>query len=201
VPEQPLLTGILLSGGSGSRLGRPKADIVLAGQRLLDRALAKLAGLCTEVLIAGRAPAHGRGAGRWVADSLAAQGPMAGLLAGLEAMLTPVGLVLACDLPLVPPALLSYLAQRLRGHWAAVPVAMGKLHPLCAAYSRDLLPALRAWAAQGDYAVHRLLEALGDRVARVEEAELRFLGDPAVMLLNVNTPADLAAAARHLEGG
>ncbi|HEV2886505.1 MAG TPA: NTP transferase domain-containing protein [Jatrophihabitans sp.] len=47
----PAVTGIVLAAGAGRRLGRPKADVELGGQRLVDRAVATLrAGGCAEVL-------------------------------------------------------------------------------------------------------------------------------------------------------
>ena len=37
------VTGVLLAGGNSSRMGRNKALMTLAGQRLVDRALGRLA--------------------------------------------------------------------------------------------------------------------------------------------------------------
>jgi CTP:molybdopterin cytidylyltransferase MocA len=59
----PTVTGIVLAAGAGHRLGRPKADVVLRGQRLVDRAVATLRdGGCAEVLAVlrpGQAAADG----------------------------------------------------------------------------------------------------------------------------------------------
>jgi CTP:molybdopterin cytidylyltransferase MocA len=38
----PVLAGAVLAAGSGTRMGRPKAEIVVAGTRLLDRAIGAL---------------------------------------------------------------------------------------------------------------------------------------------------------------
>jgi CTP:molybdopterin cytidylyltransferase MocA len=47
----PAVTGIVLAAGAGRRLGRPKADVLLGGRRLVDRAVDTLrAGGCAEVL-------------------------------------------------------------------------------------------------------------------------------------------------------
>jgi CTP:molybdopterin cytidylyltransferase MocA len=51
------VSGLLLAAGSGSRLGTPKAQIVLDGRRLLDRALEVLRGAgCGEVVAVLREP-------------------------------------------------------------------------------------------------------------------------------------------------
>jgi molybdenum cofactor cytidylyltransferase/nicotine blue oxidoreductase len=50
------VVGAVLAAGSGSRLGAPKADLVLGGQRLVDRAVTALAGGgCSDVVVVGRA--------------------------------------------------------------------------------------------------------------------------------------------------
>jgi len=47
----PKMTGIVLAAGAGRRLGRPKADVLLGGRRLVDRAVATLlAGGCADVI-------------------------------------------------------------------------------------------------------------------------------------------------------
>jgi CTP:molybdopterin cytidylyltransferase MocA len=50
------VTGVVLAAGAGTRLGGPKAELVVAGQRLVDRAVGELrrAG-CTEVVAVVRA--------------------------------------------------------------------------------------------------------------------------------------------------
>jgi CTP:molybdopterin cytidylyltransferase MocA len=45
----PRFVGVVLAAGSGTRMGRPKADVVLDGHRLVDRASASMAG-CDEVI-------------------------------------------------------------------------------------------------------------------------------------------------------
>jgi molybdenum cofactor cytidylyltransferase/nicotine blue oxidoreductase len=50
------IAAAVLAAGSGSRLGRPKADVVVAGARLLDRAVAAASGAgCTPVYAVVRA--------------------------------------------------------------------------------------------------------------------------------------------------
>lgn len=47
----PRVLGVVLAAGSGTRMGAPKASLVVAGQRLLDRAVAALRnGSCDDVV-------------------------------------------------------------------------------------------------------------------------------------------------------
>lgn len=121
---------------------------------------------------------------RYVVDSFADAGPLAGLHAGLAAAATPWILAVACDLPfLTEESLRTLLASRTRQAHAVVARSPdGRLHPLCACYHRRALPAVTAHLAAGRYALYALLEALPN---------VRVVDLPAGPLRNVNTPADL----------
>ena len=59
-----MTSGIVLAAGAGTRLGRPKAGIVLGGERLVDRAVRVLReGGCTEVVVVVRPGVTVDGAG------------------------------------------------------------------------------------------------------------------------------------------
>lgn len=195
------VTGIVLCGGSSKRIGTPKASIRLGDRSLVDIAVDKLALVCDEVLLCGDAGGDMPKGCRWVEDHPAADGPIAGILGGLQRACGEVCLVLACDMPLVPAELLAYLARRVEGYLAAVPYAGGRRHSLCAAYSKAVAGPMRDWVERRDYSPCRLLISLADKVALVSEEELRRFGDPQVLLLNVNTPADLEAARAAIESG
>jgi molybdopterin-guanine dinucleotide biosynthesis protein A len=76
-----------------------------------------------------------------------------------------------------------------------VPRYRGRIHPLCAAYAKTLLPRLGTALDGGVHAVHRFLEGVGE-VEYVGE-ELRRFGDPGLLLMNVNSPGDLELARRE----
>ena len=78
---------------------------------------------------------------------------------------------------------------------AVVPRNRGRLHPLCAAYKRALLPRLGAALDSDTRAVRGFLEGI-DQVEYVG-AELQRFGDPDLLLMNINTPEDLALARRE----
>ncbi|MBC7287323.1 MAG: molybdenum cofactor guanylyltransferase, partial [Armatimonadetes bacterium] len=154
-----------------------------------------LSQVCDEIVVPGALPLPPASRWRCVPDAAGAEGPIAGLIAGLEAAASPIAVVLACDLPLVPVALLRFLADRCaEGYLAVVPFAMEHFHSLCAAYSRALLPAMIEWVRSGRYSTCDLLRTLDDGVCVVDEGQLRQFGDPSIILLNVNSPADLERA-------
>ena len=94
-------------------------------------------------------------------------------------------------MPLVPPALLALLVDAVgAGFPAAIPVAAGRLQPLCGAFAPSALAGLAA--AAPDAPLTRTLQGLGAVEVGAGEHEAR--------LINVNTPADLARAESALAG-
>ena len=194
--------GVLLAGGQGSRLGgeRPKALADCGGRTLLARALATLEALTDPVIVV--APAHETlpvpGAQR-VTDMPGAQGPFAGMIAGLGSRRFEEALVLAVDLPLVTAATLAAL-RALRGDaLAVVPAPGGIPQPLAAWFApRAFLPLAESLRA-GERSVTRAVLALDPVVVGPEQ--LAGLPGGLEAWLNVNTPDELAEAGRLLVHG
>ena len=193
----PRLAGIVLAGGRSRRMGADKCALRLGGRTLIQRVADALGEVADEIAVAGaagREPPPLRTARPLlrVADAAEGGGPLAGVLAGLEATSAPVAVVVACDLPFVRPALLRLLAERARaGAPFVAPLHEGRPQPLCSAWRRDALPALRERAASGK----RAASMLGAPGAVLLPPEAWRAADPAAAsFANVNTPADLARA-------
>jgi molybdopterin-guanine dinucleotide biosynthesis protein A len=181
----------VLAGGRGTRLGRPKAAAPLGGRALIDYPLAALraAGL-DAVVVTKPGSALPTLAVEVLEEPAEPVHPLCGILRALEA--GPV-LAVGCDMPLVIPDALSWLAG-LPGP-LAVPSAVGRLHPLLARYDPELMESLEA-ALRRRVPLQGAIRELRPRL--IEEAELRRFGDPARLLFNVNTPEDLSEAERLL---
>jgi molybdopterin-guanine dinucleotide biosynthesis protein A len=115
--------------------------------------------------------------------------PLVGILAALRHANSPV-VVLGCDFPFVPPALLRFLAEAPEP--LVIPAPGGDAQPLVARWSPALLPELETALAREE-PLRRTVAALSSRI--LGDAELTPFGDPARIFFNVNTPADLRAAA------
>lgn len=174
-------------------MGRDKLLLHVGDETLVGRVAGALSARCGEVILVGRdaAPPGVRAVG----DDRPGQGPLAGMEAGLAAARFPLVFVAAGDMPFLSAELVAHLlgVLRDRGAIAAVPDDGGRTHPLCAAYSRGVLPSLRSALDGGVRAARVFLRGL-DGVVYVPEAELRSLGDPDLLLMNVNSPDDLARA-------
>lgn len=196
--------GVLVAGGSGSRLGLgiAKAMASVGGMTLLERGVGTLSRVCDQIVVSAPAaldlqmPAHGGAPVRRVSDPAGATGPLAGVVAGLSAADYRQALVLAVDLPLATSEALATLLDRLHDHQAVIPSAGGFPQPLAAAYAPTAVAVLAARLEAGERALTVAVESL---------RALRIRGDdPAVVpggpdnFFNVNTRADLAEAEQRL---
>ena len=178
--------GVVLAGGASRRFGRDKARFEIEGETLAARAARKLGEVCDEVVVADR----GRGvvpAARSIEDG-AGRGPAAGVLGAADRFPERALLVLACDLPNVPLALLGALLEP-REDWIA-PRVECRIETTCALYTPRAVTALRRRVAKGDLALRSLAMA-PLRVRFLEQEELERFGDVEGMFLNVNREADL----------
>ncbi len=182
------IVGVAFAGGRSRRMGRDKANLRLGTTSLVEQAAVRLGEVTAEVLIAdrGRELVAGR---RSISDGDGA-GPAAGILGAAELRPGRDLLILACDLPLVPPALLHHLATPIEQD-AHVPRWRRGLEPLCALYRPPALAALAADVRAGRLGLHSLLrrESLGVRY--LESRDLEAFGPPDRLFLNLNSPQDL----------
>jgi molybdopterin-guanine dinucleotide biosynthesis protein A len=187
------IVGFVVAGGRSLRMGRDKALLPWGETDLLGHTLARLRRVTDDVrILCGPAPRYeGRGV-PVVVDRLADAGPIAGVVAGLEACRGRPGLFMAVDLPLVPVTLLDRLAG-LGGSWdAVVPLSRRGAEPLCAVYAPSCLEPILRRVAGGEMQMTSFWPDV--RVLELDESELRAFGDPEGFFRNLNTPADLEDA-------
>jgi aminoglycoside 6-adenylyltransferase len=170
LPNRLPVTGLLLVGGASERFGSPKAHAPFRGETLAERAWRILHDVCEEVFAVGKS---GADLPFPVFDDGADErAPIFGLIAGLRLASNDVCLALPVDCPLITPEVLRALAAT-----RTVPQS----GPLPGAYPKEALAELEARVARGELT----LRGVNPLVLDVDET----------LLLNVNTPMDLIAAA------
>ncbi|HEX3606114.1 MAG TPA: NTP transferase domain-containing protein [Candidatus Dormibacteraeota bacterium] len=186
------VTLLLLNGGGSRRMGRDKASMEVDGRPLGMRPVEALGPLVVEVVVAGR-PVPGLAA-RTVADGVPGAGPLAGVVAGLGGVRTPLAVAVACDMPALVPAVVELLLARLAagpGLLAACCAGPAGLEPLPLALRAAAARApLEAALARGERALRAALEGPGLGV--VEEADWRALDPEGRCFLNWNRPEEVA---------
>lgn len=186
-------TAALLVGGRAIRLGgRDKSQILIGGRTILDRQIDALREVADRIVIVASGPRPSPAPG---IDVVLDAWPGGGSLGGLYTALLEAGgpvLVVACDLPFVTGAFLAHVQGALGDADAAVPRTADGRHPLCAAYSGTCIEPLVKCLEAGRL---KIVEALaGLRVREIGPAEVATFDLDGSLLLNLNTPDDVARA-------
>jgi molybdopterin-guanine dinucleotide biosynthesis protein A len=164
MPVTERVAAVILAGGEGRRMGGADKGLVgYRGRPLVEWTLAALVQQVGEIVISANRnldtyAAYGR---RVLPDTLPDfPGPLAGVLAALDAVLADWLLVVPCDTPHLP----ADLARRLlsAAQQAHVPLAVaedeGRVHHSCFIVRTDQRATLAAYLARGERAV-RLWQA------------------------------------------
>jgi molybdenum cofactor guanylyltransferase len=205
----PEVAGLVLAGGRSSRMGRDKALLRVGGETLAQRQIRLLQRLgIREVFLSRPAgevafpddtllddaplddtPPDAAIDVTIVRDAAAGQGPLAGIVAGLEEAEDRALLVLAVDMPGVTERFLEGLlvAADLDAGVGAAPRVGDRWEPLCALYPPGVLDEARRHLAGDRRSPSGLLDALL-ATGRIRPVEV----DPAeaALLRSWNTPED-----------
>ena len=188
------ITGIVLAGGQGRRMGGvDKGWVELEGRPMIAHVLARLAPQVADVLInANQNLERYAGFGLPVVPDAVGgfAGPLAGLHAGMARATRPHVVTVPCDSPFLPLDLVTRLARGLEDGRAELAVAktFDPPHPVFSLVRRNVLPHLAAFLETGG----RKIDAW---YASLSVVEVNF-DDEADSFRNINTSDELAAAAR-----
>lgn len=190
--DRAQITGLVLAGGQGSRLGGVDKGLqAYQGEPLALRALQRLSLQVGPTMLSANRnlDEYARwGVPVWPdpADLAGYQGPLAGVLAGLQHADTPFLATVPCDCPRFPADLVTRLGEALHD---GIDIVMARTaagpEPAFCLMRQQLAGDLRRYLESGERKVGRWS-------ARLRRAEVTF-DDPAAFF-NINTPEDLSRA-------
>ncbi|MBI5440866.1 MAG: molybdenum cofactor guanylyltransferase [Deltaproteobacteria bacterium] len=191
----------ILAGGKARRMGRDKVTLDVGGIPMVEHVFNAVSGVAESVVLVGGGPALADRGVPTIADRYPGTNAIGGVATALAYATETVGrdtpvLCVACDMPLLEPALLDLLRRLQIGWDAAVPRTASGYEPLCAVYRAGALPAFEAEIARGNLRVYDAYPAL--RVREVSEEELRRADPTLRSFLNVNRPEDLSEVRARL---
>lgn len=189
--EQNKASGVVLAGGAARRMGHQDKGLIMFRRRpLVSYALTAMEPLVDQLLIsANRNQAFYRKFGYpLIGDANPNfEGPLAGILAAMQAAKNPVLLVAPCDSPLMQTSHLHRLLSALKDDDVDIATAFDgrRVQPVFAALRTCLQNDLRDYLRGGE----RKLEYWFNRhsVKRID------FSDCASIFANINTPEDLKA--------
>jgi molybdopterin-guanine dinucleotide biosynthesis protein A len=188
-------TAAIMTGGRSSRMGVPKAAMRLPdGRTMAERMRDTLTEVCHDIVFLG--DPHGVTGHDRIDDLRADEGPLAAIESLLATDRAPQYLVVPCDLPLLPSALLLRLIEGDAEGMTCFDFAGERgVRPLPCRIAGSRIDEVRRRLDDGQRALHRLVDGLGLLATRVRLADRE-----SELLLNVNTPEDFERAWRRLGG-
>lgn len=185
------ITGIILAGGEGRRMGgQDKGWLQLQGLPMIRRAIERLQPQVEQIVISANRnlDAYAKLDARIYSDDTPYQGPLGGIAACLEHIDTDYGLIVPTDAPLIP----INLVESLSAHIPAKLILCRdekRLQPLFGLYHRSLAASIRAFLAGGDRKLMLWCEQ--------QDPEVVTIGDNSAFT-NLNTPSELSEFEKKL---
>src|SRR3954470_4169097 len=109
----------ILAGGEARRMGRAKAELVIAGKPILVHLLDQIAWQGETMLVTAPGREHSPGCERFdreVVDPVAGEGPLRGVLTAMESLETECAILLSVDMPGIGARQLHWLLHSLDHH-------------------------------------------------------------------------------------
>lgn len=197
------LSGAILAGGQSTRMGENKAFVSVGGMPIIERVIAQVHPLVSELKVITNTPEAYEHLGLPLhRDILPGKASLGGLYTAIETAAADYTLVVSCDQPFLNPDLLRYLIDLRQGYDVVVPLNdedyPQSMHAIygkaCAVPIRQRLEADRL----------KVIGFFPDvKVREVRPEEIDHYDPQRWSFINVNTPEDLARArdlARLIDG-
>ncbi len=184
------ITGLVLAGGQGSRMGGVDKGLALFRDRpMVAHVIERLRPQVDEILVnANRNPGdYARFGHRVIADEIPGfAGPLAGFERGLAHASCPLVATVPCDSPFLPADLVARLLAALEAQGADLAMARtgGQVHPVFCLLRRAVHASLVDFLAGGQRKIDRW-------TATLRTVEVAF-DDEAGAFANINTRDELA---------
>ena len=184
------ITGIILSGGKGIRMGVNKALIKIEGTSIINRTHILFKKLFNEIIIVtNEKTLLGNLEAKIYSDLIPERGVLGGLYTGLFFSSYACSFCVACDMPFLRKSVIEYLISKRSDYDVVVPRTKDGLQPLHAIYSKNCLEPIKRAIEQEIYKIIDFYPMV--KVKIIEEYEFYSLDPMRESFINVNTPEEL----------
>ncbi len=174
-------------------MGTPKASLPINGVAMIESVLRVVGPIFRRTLVVAQPETElPRLGAKVVFDQYPNQGPLAGLISGLQATTARWCFVTGCDMPFLESEVIRLMGAQLEGAEVVAVRVSGRIQPLHAFYHHDCLDRGESLLREG---VGSLM-ALHDRcqVKVLDEAEFTCQGRLQRSVWDLDTPQEYAAA-------
>jgi len=187
------MTGVILAGGEGKRLGRDKTEIVLAREEsVIETISSKLSTSFEELLMITSQKNYTHYAHRFAhlkvkihTDIFDARGAIAGVHSGLHHALHQHSFFVGCDMPFLNLSLIDYFKQIVDGNDVVVAQCESGYEPLHAIYSKSCIPYLTKLIQNNNLRIYDFYPEVRTRI--VQEDEVARYDPEKLSFFNINT--------------
>ncbi|MCG3206916.1 MAG: putative molybdenum cofactor guanylyltransferase [Anaerolineae bacterium] len=185
-----MISVAILAGGKSRRMGQDKAFLEVGGRPAIERVIECVNPLSDDVFISTNSPEkYGQFGLRLVADVYPDKAALGGIFSAISVARYPHVLVVACDLPLLNPALLRYLIELAPTADVVAPLVQPpQPETTHTVYSRRCLPAIEARLQVGRLRIIGFFEDV--RVRYVAREDIARFDPEFHSFVNMNTPDD-----------
>ncbi|AMP20034.1 hypothetical protein AZF37_01555 [endosymbiont 'TC1' of Trimyema compressum] len=135
-----MITGIILSGGQSSRMGKNKSLLLYEGKPIIAYVVEAIRSFVKDVMVITNEPEFYSFLENvtFKEDIIKGKGPMGGIYTGLHYAETDLSFVVACDMPFIKGELIPFLEKRIGDAWGCIPFDGEYFETLAALYNKEL---------------------------------------------------------------
>ena len=181
-------TGIILSGGKSSRMGKEKGLCNFRGQALVQYAIDVLMPFCKRIIIVANSEQYKSFGLEVFPDKIKDIGPVGGIYTGLTYSETEDNFILSCDMPMISHELIEYILLNRKQKQIVVPDFEGYFEPLCAFYRRDIFSQLKKVIEERKYKLVDFIKATDFSELKIDK-QLDFFHP--LLFANINSEKEI----------
>ncbi|MCD6232686.1 molybdenum cofactor guanylyltransferase [Candidatus Aerophobetes bacterium] len=188
------MTGIILAGGKGRRIGGNKAFLKIGNKPLIELVIERLKTIFdNNIIIVTNNPYKFSSLGiKIIKDVVHNKGPLGGIYTGLLFSKSKYNFICACDMPFLNLSLLRFIISQIEDNDVIVPLVGNFAQPLHSIYSKKCLGAIRRKIENRELKITRFFSEVKYRY--LPESLIRKYDPHLSSFLNLNTLEKLKLA-------
>jgi len=165
-------TAIILAGGKSTRMGHDKAFLPIGKKSVIESVYQSLSEIFDDVIVAASRENRGQFQGmKSVSDKIAGQGPLMGIVTGLEASDSEVNFITACDIPEINIPLIYDLFAYSEDYDIVVPSFEEDFkEPLFGIYRKSVIPAAERMLSEHRRSVDSIFSSVNTKILSVNNS-------------------------------
>ena len=182
------ISGIILAGGESRRMGKDKSKILYKDKPLIEYPIDLFRNYCNEIIISGDINKYADYVFTKIPDEVDRKGPLSGIYSCIKASKNILNIVTTCDMPFLSKELIEHIIDNSEGADLIIPYHHTHYEPLCAIYTKNLIPVIENLFSKKDYSPLSLIPIANTRKLILDESLGFYQKD---IFTNINTVEDL----------